>query len=307
MSESEMSEPRGVFAAALTPLKHDLSPDTTRLVQHYRWLLDSGCDGLAPLGTTGEANSFSVEERIDLIEAMAAADLPKENLIIGTGCCAIPDTVRLTKCVLAAGFSRALMLPPFYYKAVRDDGLYAAYSEVIERVGDARLRLYIYHFPQMTGLQIGLDLIDQLLKAYPETIVGIKDSSGDWSNMEAMCRNFPGFNVFAGTERFLLAILRAGGAGCISATTNVTAAMAANVYDNWQREHADSSQQQLSKVRTVIEAYPAIPALKQLMARHSADRGWLNVRPPLAPLSASDADELFAQLDQVDFTLARAA
>ena len=292
---------RGVYAAALTPQKDDLSPDLDRLIAHYRWLLANGCDGIAPLGTTGEANSFSVDERLGVIEAIAAADLPRERMIVGTGCCAVPDSVCLTRACLAAGMANVLVLPPFYYKGVSDDGLYAAFAEVIERTGDDRLRLYIYNFPQMTGLKTSHALIERLLAAYPGTVVGTKDSSGDWDNMAEMCRRFPGFEVFPGTERYLLAGLRAGGVGCISATTNVTAPMAAKVYAQWESARADALQERLTAVRTVIEGYPAIPALKRLMARQSGEPAWRNLRPPLVPLTEAQATELVATLEALDF------
>ena len=196
---------RGVYAAALTPLNDDLSPDLKSLVRHYKWLLANGCDGLAPLGTTGEANSFSVDERLSVIDALGGSGIPMDRCIVGTGSCALTDSVRLTKRVLDAGGRDVLVLPPFYYKKVTDDGLFASFSEVIQRVGDSRLRLYIYQFPQMTGLDLSLDLIGRLIDAFPKTVVGVKDSSGNWPNMEAMCKRFPGFEVFPGSERFLVA------------------------------------------------------------------------------------------------------
>jgi 4-hydroxy-tetrahydrodipicolinate synthase len=299
--------PRGVFAAALTPLKDDLSPDLDALVRHYKWLLANGCDGLAPLGTTGEANSFSVDERLSVIDALARSGIPMEKVIVGTGCCAFPDTVRLTKHVLAAGGSNVLVLPPFYYKKVSDDGLFGAYAEVIERIGDSRLALYIYQFPQMTGLDMSLDLIGRLIEAYPKTVVGIKDSSGNWPNMDAMCRRFPGFRVFPGSERFLLAGLRAGAVGCISATTNVTAPMAAKVYASWQTPQADTMQAALVAVRDILEGFPAIAALKRVLADHQKRREWLNIRPPLTRLSDAQVRDLYAKLDAVAFRPATAA
>ena len=307
MTATTGGPPGGVYAAALMPLAGDLSPDPKALIRHYRWLLANGCDGLAVLGTTGEANSFSVEERLGVIDAVAAAGLPMDRMIIGTGCCAIPDSVRLSRRALESGAGGVLVLPQFYYKKVSADGLFAAYRAIIEGVASPKLRLYIYHFPLMTGLDISLDLIERLIRAFPSTVVGIKDSSGNWPNMEAMCRRFPGFQVFAGTERYLLAALRAGGVGCISATTNVTAPLAAQVYANWHRAQADSIQERLSAVRAIFEGYPAIAALKRVLARHSGDSGWLNIRPPLSALGEEEARELYAKLDAAAFALAKAA
>ncbi len=298
---------RGVFAAALTPLDDDLSVNETSLVAHSRWLLANGCDGVAVLGTTGEANSFTVEERLGVIEAVGNSGLPGDKLMLGTGCCAVPDTVRLTRRALEAGIHSALVLPPFYYKNVDDDGLYAAFASVIDEIADARLKVYIYHFPQMTGLQISHDLIARLLAAYPNTVVGLKDSSGDWANMAAMLERFPGFGVFAGSEKFLLADLEAGGPGCISASTNLTAPVAAEVYAGWQGPDGAALQERLTGLRNILEGYPMIPVLKALMAAYSGDESWLNVRPPFLALDEGRARELVAKLDAASFRPALAA
>ena len=302
-----MTTIRGVYAAALTPMKDDLSPDLPALVRHYKWLLANGCDGLAPLGTTGEANSFSVDERLAIIDALGASGIAMAKTIVGTGSCAIPDSVRLTKRVLEAGGRDVLVLPPFYYKKVSEDGLFASFAETIARVGDERLRLYVYQFPQMTGLDLSLDLIERLIKAFPRTVVGIKDSSGNWANMAAMCKRFPGFEVFPGSERFLLAGLRAGGVGCISATTNLTAPMAAKVFAQWKGADADRLQAELTAVREVLEGFPAIAALKAVLARHSGHGAWRNIRPPLARLDEAQARDLFAKLAATSFAPAKAA
>ena len=302
-----MAKPRGVFVAALTPMRRDLSPDPGRFAQHCRWLLDQGANGLAVLGTTGEANSFSVAERMALLDGLGDAGLPGETLLPGTGTCAIPDTVALTKKALEVGAAGVVMLPPFYYKNVSDDGLFAAYSEVIQRVGDGKLRIYFYHFPQMSSTPISHDLIERLLKAYPETIAGIKDSSGDLANMLAMCKRFPGFGVFAGSEQFLLPVLHAGGVGCISATANVTVAACAEVYKNRQSPNAETLQRGLTAQRLAIQAQPLIPALKQIMARGTGNDAWLTVRPPIAPLPPAAAQSLFTALDSTGFALQRAA
>src|SRR5260221_4512947 len=226
MAVPASTQPSGVYAAVLTPLNSALEPDPALFVQHCRWLLDNGCDGLAPLGTTGEANSLSVEQRIALIEAAAGSGIPMAKFIPGSGSCALADAVKVTRAAVKAGAAGALLLPPFYYKNPTEDGLFAFFSEVIERVGDARLRVYLYHFPQLSTVPITLHLVARLMKAFPGAIAGLKDSSGDWSNTAKLLQEFPGFGVFSGSEEFLLANLRAGGVGCISASTNVTAALA---------------------------------------------------------------------------------
>ena len=307
MSAPHPTPPKGVFAAALTPLDENLAPDHGALVAHCRWLLANGCDGLAVLGTTGEANSFSVTERIALLEALVGAGVPGAALLPGTGCCAIPDTVTLSRAALDLGVAGVVTLPPFYYKGVSEDGLFAAYAEVIERVGDDRLRIYLYHFPRMSGVPLSLGLIERLRKTYPDAIAGIKDSSGDAANMEAMIRNFPGFRVFPGTEKLLLDMLRKGAAGCISATVNVTSPLAAEVYRKWDGPSAESLQGRLAAIRESIEAYPLIPALKAIMERHSGRAGWRHMRPPNMPLSESAKEALFAAIDATGVALANAA
>src|SRR5437764_14819256 len=235
-SGSEADRPRlsGVLAPVLTPFRSDLSPDAARFVRHCRWLLSQGCAGLAVFGTTSEANSLSVEERETLLQELLSAGIDPGRLLPGTGCCALTDTVRLTRAAVRAGCAGVLMLPPFYYKAVSEEGLFRSFAEIIERVGDARLRVYLYHIPPVSQVPISLGLIERLLKAYPGTVTGLKDSSGDWANTEAILKAFRGvFDVFAGSEAFLLANMRNGGKGCISATANINPAAIHGLYANW--------------------------------------------------------------------------
>ncbi len=306
MTAAQKHRPRGVFAAALTPLDDDLSPDTEAVIGHYRWLLDEGCDGIVCLGTTGEANSFSLDERLALLDALAETELPAK-LVVGTGCCAVPDTVRLTKKAMEIGAAGVLVLPPFYYKGMSDDGLFAAYAQTIERVGDPGLKLYIYHFPRMTALDMGLGLIGRLIEAYPETVVGLKNSSGDWDNVSAMIEAFPGFDVFAGSEEFLLSTLRLGGPGCMSATVNLLAPQTAELQAKWRDEDADALQVHLSALRSTISRFPPIPAMKAILARHNGRPAWGRVRPPLVPLGPAEAERLAAELESKGLGLAAAA
>lgn len=294
----------GVFAAVLTPQAANGGADMARMVAHCRWLLANGCDGLSVLGTTGEANSFTVGERIEMVDSLVAAGIPPETMMPGTGCCAIADTVRLTRAALDAGVTRCLVLPPFYYKNVSDDGLFAAFSEVVQRVGDERLRVYLYHFPQMSGVPLGAALIERLRKAYPVVMAGTKDSSGDVDNMISNARAFPDFAVLAGSDEALLPLLRAGGAGCITAVANVAAFLAAEVVAAFRAgddETAAAAQARLSRVRQTIYGYPLSAALKDLMARHTGDGGWRRIRPPLVELPHEDADALSAALAGLPF------
>jgi 4-hydroxy-tetrahydrodipicolinate synthase len=282
----------GVYAAALTPLRDDLAIDRRAYAEHCRRLLDEGCDGLAIFGTTGEANSFSVCERVGAWEALVADGIPADALLPGTGACALTDAVTLTREALAVGAPGVLALPPFYYKGVSDDGLFAFFAELIERVGDDRLRLFLYHIPPQTVLGFSFALIERLLDAYPSVIAGTKDSSGDARRIEALCRAFPPLRVFAGTEALLLDTLRWGGAGCISATVNVTAALSAEVF----RTRSEEAQTRLTARREYLERFPAVPALKAILRSRTGEDSW-HVRPPLVPLDDARAGELLAGLE----------
>src|SRR6266545_1611608 len=178
MQPLNLDRPAGVFAAVLTPFDDTGAPDSATLALHCRWLLTNGCDGLSILGTTGEGNSLTVDERLRLMEKLVEDGIPAQVLLPGTGCCAVPDSVRLTARAVHLGVSGVLLLPPFYYKSVSEEGVFAAIGEVIERVGDPRLRVYLYHFPQMTAVPFGPALIERLRARYPDTIAGMKDSSG---------------------------------------------------------------------------------------------------------------------------------
>lgn len=290
------SQPRGVYAAVLTPFTDALEPDRERFVRHCKWLLANGCDGLAPLGTTGEANSLSVAQRLALIDAAAEGGVPMGQCIIGTGSCALADAVAVTKAAVAAGAGGALLLPPFYYKNPSEDGLFAFFSEVIERVGDRRFKLYLYHFPQLSTVPITLTLVARLKRAYGETIAGLKDSSGDWQVSASFLREFPGFGVFSGSEEFLLPNLRAGGVGCISASTNVTAPLARPVYLAWHKAEADGMQSGLTEVRLIFQSYPLQAALKEVMARVTGDAAWRILLPPNRALEPAQQAELAQRL-----------
>ena len=192
----------GVLAPVITPFKRDLSPDPDRFVKHCRWLMKSGCAGLAVFGTNSEANSMSVEEKLELLEALVKGGVPANALMPGTGHCALSDSVKMTREAVRMGCGGVLMLPPFYYKGVSDEGLFRNFAEVIERVGDERLRLYLYHIPPVSNVAITLELIDKLLTRYPGIVAGAKDSSGDWANTKAMLDRFKdrSFDVFPGSE-----------------------------------------------------------------------------------------------------------
>jgi 4-hydroxy-tetrahydrodipicolinate synthase len=295
---------RGVLSPVVTPFTAELRPDAARLVRHCRWLLANDV-GLAVFGTNSEGNSLTVTEKLALLDALVEAGIPAARMMPGTGTCALPDTVELTRRAVAHGCGGVLMLPPFYYKDVSDDGLFASFAEVIERVGDARLRVYLYHIPQVSRVPLGLALIDRLLQRYPGTVAGIKDSSGDWSNTQAMLERFQprGFDVFSGSETFLLPTLRAGGAGCISATANVNPAAIAQLNREWQAPDADAQQAALDGVRAAFQKFPMIPALKAAVAHFSGDGSWATVRPPLVALADEPRRQLLEALGVLGFAM----
>ncbi len=295
---------KGVLSPVVTPFDRELRPDGARLVNHCRWLLEQGV-GLAVFGTNSEANSMSVAEKIALLDTLAASGVPTARMMPGTGACAFPDTVELTRHAVQLGCAGVLMLPPFYYKGISDEGLFRSYAEVIERVGDRRLRIYLYHIPPVAQVPISLPLIERLLKAYPGTIAGIKDSSGDWANTSAMLEQFQphGLDVFAGSESFLLRTLRGGGAGCITAAANVNPGPIAQLARSWQQPDADDQQAALNAVRAVFQQLPMIPALKAAIAHYSDDPAWATVRPPLVELDDAQRSALAQSLHAINFAM----
>lgn len=281
--------PDGVYAACLTPLHTDLSIDVPTWTRHIRRLLDGGCTGVLLFGSTGEANSFSVAERQAGLEEVLDAGIPAERLMVGAGCAAVPDTVALARYAVAHGIPGVLTMPPFYYQGITTDGAFAALEHVIRGVDDERLALYLYHFPKMSGVPYTHELITRLVDAFPDTIAGIKDSSSDWTHMRGARAAFPDLQLFAGNEVYLRDTLEAGGAGCISATVNVTHALAGSIFSQQAAGTADteathSAQAHLSHIRRTLMAHPTIPMLKQLMAWHTGHEGWQHLRPPLTPL-----------------------
>lgn len=291
--------PRGVFSAALTPLDAALMPDHARFVAHCRRLLTEGCDGIAMLGTTGEANSFSSDERRALLEATLAGGIAPHQLLPGTGVAALTETVALTKHALAQGVTTVVMLPPFYYKGISDDGLYASYAEVVERVGDARLRVVLYHIPQMSAVPIPFAVIARLREAFPGVFTGIKDSAGDFANMQALVRKFPGLSVLAGADPLMLPLLRAGGAGCITATSNLVAAELAFVFrhfgDPARAAEVEAAQARIVAVRNRASRFAQMASLKVLLGAKLDDPEWHRLRPPLLPLTPEETHALLTE------------
>jgi 4-hydroxy-tetrahydrodipicolinate synthase len=356
---------RGVLAPVVTPFKADLSPDRQRFIQHCQWLLSQNC-GLAPFGTTSEANSMSAKERMTLLDTLVAAGIDSSRIMPGTGCCSITETVELTAHAVKHGCAGVLLLPAFYYKNVSEEGLYRYFSEVAQSVGDTRLKIYLYHIPPVAIVGITPKLVEHLLNAYPNAIAGMKDSSGDWSNTKVFLDAFGSaakqrsrspicaleagpslpegeikeepsgfFDVFVGSESFLLANMRNGGVGTISATANVNPAAIDALYQSAKRQapnpkHQGNSKHQRSKqdpaaalhrghenesnmerqqadlniVREVFSSgkFPSmIAALKQAIAIYRNDPEWTRVRPPLVELTRKQAKLLATELQAIEF------
>jgi 4-hydroxy-tetrahydrodipicolinate synthase len=293
---------RGVLAPVLTPFDEHLAPDANRFIAHCRWLVDQNA-GLAIFGTNSEAASITVGERIELTEQLLEAGIPAAKLMPGTGACALGDAVALTRHAAAIGAAGALMLPPFYFKGVSDDGLFAYYAEVIERVGSGCPPLYLYHIPQFTQVPITLSLIERLMKRYPAAIAGAKDSSGDWANTEAMLRNFAsgGFDVFPASESLMTRAMPLGAAGCISATANMNPSGIHKLVSRRNESPSTQLQAKADVIRQVFQSAPMIPAMKHVLGYFAGDTQWATVRPPLVPLDKAAGAAVLAQLAQAGF------
>lgn len=290
---------KALYGASLTPMNDDRTADVPMLADHSGWLLDNGCDGVVLLGTTGESNSFTVQEREQILRAVIDAGLAPSKLIVGTGCCAEGDTVRLTQHALSLGVTRVLMLPPFYYKDLSDEGVYDAYARTFEAVGDAKLRVYLYLIPQLSGVKISADLVERLATSFPQTIAGLKDSSGDWPQIERLCRRLGSkIDVLVGDERHLTQALEAGAAGCVTAIANAAAPLIRSFFDNHDRRRAELERMALD-VRAAFESFPLIAALKEFVAARTGDVRWRNLRPPLTRLSRAQADILIDRVSKL--------
>jgi len=298
---------QGVFSPVLTPFSRDHAPDAERFLRHCRWLLEQDV-GLAIFGTNSEANSLTVGEKRRLLDGLLEAGVPADRMMPGTGSCALPEAIELTRRATEAGCAGVLMLPPFYYKGVSDEGLFRYFASVIEGVANERLRIYLYHIPPVSQVPITRDLVARLLDRYPGVIAGMKDSSGDWNSTKAMLEAFGprGFNVFAGSETYLLATLRGGGGGCITATGNVNPGPIVQLFKTWQAPDADAQQSRLDATRAVFAKFPMIPAMKAAIAWKTGREDWVHVRPPLVDLDAAQRKALQEGLDAAGFEMPKA-
>jgi len=296
---------RGVIAPTLTPFNDDLSIALDLYVDHARHLLATGCAGLAPFGTTGEALSAGIDERIGALDRLIDRGVDPKRLIPGTGLTNLIDTARLTRHAVERGCAGAMVLPPFYIKDVTDDGLFAYYARLIERVGSDDLRIYLYHIPPVAHVGLSIELVQRLHSAFPAQIVGIKDSSGDWANTRRLLTEVPGLIVYPGSELPLFDALALGAAGCITATANINATQIAKAID-LQRSGREAEAKQLhesvKKLRLKIQEFGQIVAQKYLLAVWKNEPRWRTVRPPLVELNDAVGLRLRTALDEIGFT-----
>lgn len=292
MSKKTLS---GVIAAIATPVGESGAPDITRAMKLARFLLDNGCDGLNVLGTTGEATSFSVAERKSVMDAYKANGLPLNRLMVGTGAAAVADAVALTRHAAALGFAGALVLPPFYYKGVPDDGLIAYIDTLVKATADNPIPVYLYHFPAMSGLPWHVALVKRLLDSYPDRIVGLKDSSGDMTYARSVAAISKDFAVFPSTEAVLIEARGGAFAGCISATANLNADLCARAWKNGDATALEAA----VAIRKLFDGKPLVSGVKSLLAHIHGDQELARTKPPLVSLTAADRTTVTAGYDAI--------
>ena len=303
-----MNSPKtGIYAASLTPFNASYDPEIPVLINHVQWLLGNGADGVALLGSTGEANSMTLKQRQTIIEH-SARELPVEQLMIGTGSCALHDAIKLTKISIDAGIYSVLVLPPLYYKPQNDESVIRFYSELIGAVNDSKLRIIFYNFPKFTGYNFDHNVIGKMKQLFGELAAGIKDSSGNWENMVGVAQNVSDFKVYSGTETYLLETLLNGGAGCITATANLIATECQQVYQHWkndQLEDAKQKQKKLTSMRKAFESYPFVSELKSIFADQKDSNEWRHAMPPFGLLMKDQLNVLIEKIEDLGLDLSK--
>lgn len=287
----------GVYVAPLTPTGADRQPDIGRYIAHCKWLLAQGCHGLMPLGSTGEGHSFTPDERLKLMDALAEGGIPMDRMLVGTSALAYPDAVRMIAHATKLGARAVAVQPAFYYKA-GDEGLYAYFKLLVDQVADSRLRIIIYDWESNLGVKFSRAVLERLFADFPDTIVGIKDSNGNREQIAERCAWFPNQAVFSGADATALAVLRAGGTGIMSAYGNILCDTLLRLYREWRTEEGARCQQVIDDFIGVARQFPPFGAIKATMAKLSGDPIWLNGRPPLVALPEAQRQALYAALDR---------
>lgn len=294
----------GVFCAAATPILESGEPDHPIFASHCKALLEEGCDGIALLGTTGEANSFSIAQRQALLDDLIAAGVDPQRLMPGTSQTNVADSVTLTRHAVESGVAACVVLPPFYYKGVSDEGLFRFYAELIEKVGSNDLRIVLYHIPPIAQVGLTMELVARLVEHFPGIVVGIKDSSGKLESMQGFAGAFRDFSVFSGADPFMLPLLRSGGAGCITSSSNLIAHHLRLVFDNWfdpaRADDVNRAQERIDAWRNLSNAYVQLPTVKAMLARRRNHDGWTRVRPPLVELGSDEIETVWRQMGELE-------
>jgi 4-hydroxy-tetrahydrodipicolinate synthase len=285
----------GVIAAIATPIDESGSPDLARAMKLARFLLDNGCDGLNVLGTTGEATSFSLAERKAVMDAYKSNGLPLNRLMVGTGAAAVSDAAALTRHAAELGFAGALVLPPFYYKGVPDDGLVAYIDVLVKATADKPIPIYLYHYPAMSGLPWHVALIQRLLESYPSRIAGLKDSSGDMTYARAAAAISSSFDVFPSTEAALIEARNGAFAGCVSATANLNSDLCARAWASGDAAALDAA----VTIRKLFDGKALVSGVKALLSHIHGDPALARMKPPLAAFPAADRAAVTGGYDAV--------
>jgi len=295
---TDASRVRGLWCATLTPLTPAGELDHVRMAQHAHWLLDAGVDGVAPFGTTGEGPSFSVDERRAGLETLLRAGVEPRQIVVATGCASVTDTLALTRHALASGVMRCLVLPPFFFKQVPDDAVYDFYARLVDHVADTRLRVYVYHIPQFSGVGVWPDVVGRLADAYPGVIAGVKDSAADWTNTARLVERVPHLDLVVGHEPDLPKLMRAGGAGTICGIANVYPALVRALL---APDVATSAEARMGRFLAVLARFPFLPAFKAIKAAQTGDAAWNALRTPWLGLADDARRDLIASLRDAGF------
>lgn len=296
----DRSPVRGLWCATLTPLDRQGRLDRAALTAHVQGLLARGVDGIALFGTSGEGPSFTVAERFAGLDGLLAAGIPPERLLAATGCAALADTVALTRQAVNAGCPRCLVVPPFFWKGLSDEAVFRYYAALIDAVNDDRLRVYLYHIPQVSAVAIHPDTVARLAEAYPGIIAGVKDSGADLAHTQALLKRLPDLSILTGYEPHLPALMKQGCTGTICGVANLWPGSIAALLEPGAH-HVDT--QPIRHFLDLVHPYGFVPALKSILASQAGDPAWCAVRPPLLPLSETDRASLFGALKQAGIEL----
>jgi 4-hydroxy-tetrahydrodipicolinate synthase len=294
------SRVRGLWCATLTPIDRRGAIDTARFARHVHDLLARGVEGVAPFGTTGEGPSFSTSERQAGLEALLAAKVPTSRIVASTGAASISDAVALTRHALAQGVVRCLVLPPFFFKDVSDEAVFTYFARLVDTVADPRLKLYLYHIPQFSGVAIRPDVVARLAAAFPDAIAGVKDSAGDWSNTAALLAKAPQLDILAGHEPHLPRLMREGGAGTICGVANVYPDVVAALLAPGAGAAAEA---RIAAFLDILFRHPFLPAMKAIRAAQLGDDAWRAIRPPWLALPDAACDALASALEAARFAV----